>query len=153
EVVKPGVLDDTMRRLVDFYNRSLKPEQGLPPMTLTQESANGRSWSALKTPAFTIHWTYDRGYLVASDDRALAIRALAIRNSGSSLAHSSTFQLSFPASGGIHHSGFAWINTNGALAELSQMMPNPALGSLVAQRDPILVIMDGETERIHAASR
>ncbi|HEY6347291.1 MAG TPA: FecR domain-containing protein [Bryobacteraceae bacterium] len=151
EVVRPGVLDDTVRRLVDAFNRSMKV--GEPQIALIQETVNGRTWTSLNPGPFTIHWTYDRGYLVASTDRALATTAIAIRDSGSSLAHSSTFQLSFPASGGIHHSGFVWINTNGALAEFAQMVPNPALGNLLAQRDPILLVMDGETEQIHAASR
>jgi hypothetical protein len=154
EVMRPGVLDDTMRRLVDFYNRSLRPEQAGEQMTLGEESVNGRTWKSLKVPGpLTIWWTYDRGYLVASSDRALAARAIATRDSGASITHSSTFQLSFPASSGIHHSGFIWINTNGALADFAQMAQNPAVSSLLAQHDPILVVLDGEMERIHAASR
>jgi FecR protein len=154
EVVRPGVLDDTMRRLVDSFNRTVGQEQGAQQITLTQEFVNGRTWTSLKIPGpISLYWTYDRGYLIASTDRALATRAIAIRDSGSSLAHSSTFQLSFPASGGIHHSGFVWINTNGALTDFAQLVPDSPLRSLLAQTDPILLVMDGETERIHAASR
>ena len=36
---------------------------------------------------------------------------------------------------------------------LSPLAPSPALGELMAGRDPILVVFDGSPEQIHAASR
>ncbi len=36
---------------------------------------------------------------------------------------------------------------------LSPLAPSPALGELMAVRDPILVVFDGSAEQIHAASR
>jgi hypothetical protein len=58
-----------------------------------------------------------------------------------------------PGLGTIHHSGFMWINTKGALSELSGLTSNPALKQLLEYRDPVLVVFDGSTERIEAASR
>jgi hypothetical protein len=91
-------------------------------------------------------------------DRALAARAIALRDSGSSLVRSASFQERFPATGGFHHSGFIWFNTSGVLGDVGSLLqnsgsPNPALKNLLASRDPILVTLDGEMERIHAASR
>ena len=155
EVVRPAVLDDSIRKLVDTFNRHLTPEDAAQKVILTQETVNGRSWTSLQTgtsPAVTVHWTYDRGYLIASVDRALAARAITVRASGSSLVRSAAFLERFP-SGGIHHSGFLWVNTNGLLADLASLVQSPAVKSLMASRDPILVTLDGETERIHTASR
>ncbi len=101
----------------------------------------------------TLHWTYDRGYLIASMDRALATRAVTSRESGSSLLHSASFQQRFPATGRLHHSGFLWLNTNGILADLAGLVESPAIKSLMGSREPLLIVLDGETERIHAASR
>jgi hypothetical protein len=53
----------------------------------------------------------------------------------------------------MHPAAFAWLNTKGALGIFSALSPNPALTELLAGRDPILVVFDGTTERIHAASR
>jgi len=58
-----------------------------------------------------------------------------------------------PSSAGLHPSAFAWVNAKGALGILSTLTSNPALGELVAARDPILVVFDGTPEQIHAASR
>ncbi len=145
EVVRPGVLDDTIRRVGKFDNQ----------VALDQETVNGRVWNSLQTsPAGpTIYWTYDRGYLIASMDRALASRAIAIRESGSSLVRSAVFQQSYPASASVHHSGFMWVNTGGALAGLAGLTHNSALQNLAANREPLLITVDGEMERIHAASR
>jgi hypothetical protein len=83
----------------------------------------------------------------------LAARAITVRASGSSLVRSAAFLERFPAAGGIHHSGFLWVNTNGLLADLASLVQSPAVKSLIGSRDPILVTLDGETERIHTASR
>ena len=90
---------------------------------------------------------------IASMDRALATRAVTLSESGSSLPHSASFQQSFPATGGLHHSGYLWLNTNGVLRDLAGLVQSPAIKSLMDSREPLLVVLDGETERIHAASR
>jgi hypothetical protein len=153
EVVRPALLDGTIRRLVDEFNRRLAPEDAGQKITLTRETVNGRAWSSLQARSNALHWTYDRGYLIASSDRALAGRAIAVRQSGAPLVRSAAFLDRFPSAGGIHHSGFLWLNTSGLLADLAPLVQSPALRGLLASRDPILIVMDGETERIHAASR
>jgi hypothetical protein len=155
EVVRPGVLDDAVRRLVDAHNRNVGVEHPDYKMTLSQETVNGRSWTSVQMgfAPLTIHWTYDRGYLIASMDRGLAARAITLRESGSSLIRSVSFQQRFPVTAGLHHSGFFWLNTNGILADLAGLVQNPALKGLMASREPLLIVLDGETERIRAASR
>ncbi|MEX2299317.1 MAG: FecR domain-containing protein, partial [Bryobacterales bacterium] len=155
EAINPGVLDDAARRLVDAYNSKLGAEQAGLTISLTQETVNGRSWNlarAANSP-ITIYWTYDRGYLIASTDRAVATRAIAVRESGTSLVHSVRFQERYPVAANLHSSGFFWLNTNGVLADMASLVNSEALQRLAGSRDPVLFVVNGEMERIHAASR
>ena len=150
EVVRPAVLDATLHRLVDRMNERL-PADG-HKLTWKQESVNGRVWASLSgVGGVSLFWTYDRGYMILSMDRALAARAIGIRDSGSSLVHSVSFRDRFPSSGGLHQSGFVWINA-GATG-LDALVTNPALKNILSSREPILIILEGGTEQIHAASR
>ncbi len=156
EAVNPGALDEAARRLVDAYNAQLQQSgSDGPQLTYALETVNGVSWRSIAASDgnAVLHWTYDRGYLIASMDRGLAARAIAVRESGSPLIHTSEFQQRFPPTSGLHHSGFFWFNTNGVVADLASMADSPALQSLLNSRDPLLVVFDGEAERIHAASR
>ena len=152
EVLNPAVLDATIRRVVDTAN--LKDTQH--QHTLGQETVNGRVWMTLKstgTPGVTLYWTYDRGYLIASTDRATAARAIATRENGTPVIRSARFRQALPGSGSLHYSGFVWVNAQGALRDLAGLVENPALKTLLENRDPALIVLNGETERIHAASR
>jgi len=151
----PAVIDTSLRKLADAVNAELSPEEQANRIVFTQENANGRVWSTLKSGRlpFGVTWTYDRGYLVAASDRASAERAIATRTSGSPLVWSPEFLDRLPSTAGIHPAAFAWLNTKGALGAFSTLAPNPALAELLAGRDPILVVFDGTAEQIHAASR
>jgi hypothetical protein len=151
----PLVIDSSIMKLVEAFNAELEPDEQGKRIVFEQESAGGRTWSRLKLGGLPLgtSWTYDRGYMVAASDRAVAERAIATRNGGSPLVWSPEFLGQLPSSAGLHPSGFAWLNTKGALGVLAVLAPNPALGELVAARDPILVVFDGTPERIHAASR
>ena len=151
----PTVIDSSLQKLVESFNAELGPDEQAKRIVFGQESAGGRTWSTIKPGGLPLGmtWTYDRGYMVAGSDRAVAERAIATRNGGSPLVWSPDFLSQLPSSAGLHPSAFAWLNTKGALGMLSTLAPNPALGELMAGRDPILVVFDGTAEQIHAASR
>jgi hypothetical protein len=151
----PAVIDSSLQRLVTAFNAELGPDEQSTRIVFGQESAGGRTWSTVKPGGLplSIIWTYDRGYMVAASDRGVAERAIATRNGGSPLVWSPEFLGQLPSSAGLHPSAFAWLNAKGALGMLSALAPSPALGELVAGRDPILVVFDGTPEQIHAASR
>jgi hypothetical protein len=151
----PAVIDSSLQKLVESFNAELGPDEQDKRIVLGQESAGGRTWSTLKPGGLSVSitWTYDGGYLVAASDRAVAERAIATRNGGSPLVWSPEFLGQLPSSAGLHPPAFLWLNTKGALGFLSTLTSNPALSELVARRDPILVMFDGEPEQIHAASR
>jgi hypothetical protein len=153
EVLHPTAFDAAIGRMVEAANR-LHSTGDAQLITLTLETVNGRTWHVLHTPAsmITLEWTYDRGYLLASSDRALVLRAIQTRDSGLSLPRSSTFRQAVP-NGSLHHSGYFWVNANGTLADAASLIQSPAIQSLIGTRTPVLVVFDGETEQIAAASR
>jgi hypothetical protein len=122
-------------------------------LTLAQETVNGRSWTSVTGAAGSLSWTYDRGYLIVAADRALATRAIAVRDAGSSVTRSAGFQQRFPVTSSIHHSAFVWFNANGVVQELASLADSPALNSLLGSREPVLIVVEGQPEQIHAASR
>ena len=155
EVLNPGALDEAMRRLVVTINAHVPPDDDDARMMLTEETVNGRVWNSVRPGASltTLYWTYDRGYLIASTDRALAVRAIGVRDSGSSLVRSSVFRRQFPRDGGLHHSGFFWLNTRDVADELALLVNNPGAGVLAGWRDPVLVVLTGEADQVRWASR
>jgi hypothetical protein len=155
EVLNPDTLDETVHRLVDAYNQWLPPDKAESSLVFTQEIIDGRSWNSLKTdvPPMSLYWTYDRGYLVAAMDRALADRAITIRDSGLQLIHSAEFQQRLPISAGLHNSGFLWFNPNDMLAEMASLVQSPALSELIDSQESTLVMVNAGMDEIRMASR
>jgi hypothetical protein len=151
----PAVIDSSLRTLVDTFNAALALDAQQERIVFEQESAGGRVWNTVTAGSlpFGVTWTYDGGHMVAASDRATAERAIATRNGGSALVWSQEFRSQFPASAGLHPSAFGWLNTKGGLEAFSTLAPSPAVASLLAERDPMLVVFDVTTEQIHAASR
>ncbi|MBA3973731.1 MAG: hypothetical protein C0504_05865 [Candidatus Solibacter sp.] len=155
EVYGPDSIDAAAGRFVQAFNAKLPAGQQQFKMTLTKTESGGRTWHTLASAAAKspLMWTYDRGYMIVTMDRSIGERAIAARASGYPLVRSAAFRAQMPGLGAVHHSGFLWINTKGALSELSGLTSNPALRQLLEYRDPVLVVFDGSTERIEAASR
>lgn len=155
EVYKPGTLDGTIAKMVEAFNAQVPAEYQSRKLTMGQQTIDGRLWETVKPAGAptTLYWTYDRGYIVMSTDLAVAQRALKTRDGGFTLTRSAQFTRLLPAATGVHPSGFLWMNTKGALDSLSAVVSSPALKSLSQDRDPILVVVNGETERIRVASR
>ncbi|MFO7692261.1 MAG: FecR domain-containing protein [Vicinamibacterales bacterium] len=150
-----SVIDNSLRKLADAINAELSPEEQAHRIVVGQETAGGRTWTTMKAGGFPfgVTWTYDQGYLVAASDRGSAERAIATRNGGSPLVWSPAFLAQLPSSAGMHPSAFAWLNTRGALGIFSALAPSPAVTKLLAERDAVLVVVNGQAGEIHAASR
>ncbi len=159
EVFSPAALDAVGQRLVDAANQHMKPEDlAKHKLTISKETVSGRVWNSVTDAAKTrtLYWTYDGGYLIFGPDRAIASRAIATRASGTPLVRSARFREMQPATPSVHNSGFVWLNTRGALESLltaSGAAAPPALRNLLSSRDPVLIVLNGETERIAAFSR
>jgi hypothetical protein len=156
EVYRPAAFDDTIRRLVDAFNQALPAaERERLTVTFKKEVVNGREWISVKSAVsqLTIHWTHDRGYLVLAMDRAIANKALATRGGGFPLIRSTAYRQMLPSTAGVHQSAFFWLNPQGALSPFASFAPNPSLKQMLESREPILLVINGEKERIQAASR
>lgn len=151
----PGVIDSSLRQLVDAFNAELGPDEQGKRIVIQQETTGGRTWSTMKPGGLPVGivWTYDRGYLVAASDSGVGERAVATRNGGSQLVWSPEFLGRLPSSAGLHPSAFAWLNAKGALGILATLTSNPKIGQLMSGSDPILVMFDGTPDQIHASSR
>lgn len=151
----PPVIDSSFRTFMDMVNAEIPADQPENRIVFGQESVGGRTWNTISAGqlSLAVTWTYDEGYMVAASDRATAERAIATRHGGSPLVWSAEFQRQLPASAGIHPSAFGWLNTRGALSAFATLASNPAVGRLLAERDPVLVVFDGKADQIHGASR
>jgi hypothetical protein len=151
----PSVIDASLRTFMEAYNAELAPDAQDGRVVFGQEDAGGRIWNTITGGPLSLGltWTYDAGYMVAASDRATAERIIATPRGGSALVWSTEFLAQLPASAGMHPSAFAWLNTKGALGILSSLAPSPAVGRLLAERDPVLVVFDGKADQIHGASR
>jgi hypothetical protein len=148
------VLEESILKLVEACNKGLEIAGQTGRITYAQDADGQRTWTTVQMDGqpFAITWTYDRGYMVVSSDRGTALRAIATRDGGLPLVWSSAFQQQLPPSAGIHPSGFAWLNPKGAFQTLAALVPDSTVRVLIAERDPILVVIDAGTEQIRAVS-
>ena len=155
EVYKPASLDASIAKLVAAANARMGAADPAKHLTLDQETTNGQLWHTLKSSATTqqVAWTYNQGYLVVSNDIGLGGKAIQTKASGFQLVHSAAFTAQMPSAVSVSPAGFAWLNTKGALTSLLAKIPNPALQKLAADRDPVLVVLNADTEQLQLASR
>jgi hypothetical protein len=155
EVYKPGSLDASIAKLAAAFNAELGAANQSKSIALGQETSNGQLWHTLKSGASSqqVAWTYDQGYLIMSNDIGLGTKAIQTRASGFPLVHSAAFTAQMPSGVSVSPAGFAWLNTKGALTSLLAKIPNPALQKLAADRDPVLVVLNADTEQLQLASR
>ncbi len=155
EIYKPTSLDASITKLVTAFNAQLSATDQTKRLTLAPESVNGQLWTTLRSAASKqqIAWTYDQGYLVLTNDIGLGGKAIQTRSSGFALVRSAAFTAQMPSALGVSPAGFAWLNTKGALSSLLAKIPNPALQKLAADRDPVLVVLNADTEQLQLASR
>jgi hypothetical protein len=156
EVSQPSLIDSAMRKFAASVNAKLA-QLGKPAAVAVEEQVvNGRTWMILRPSlgiALTLNWTYHRGYMIVSTDRDLASQAIAVRSSNLFLVGSRKFRDLLPAATGMHQSGFFWLNTQGPLADVAGLMGSGPLKAVLESREPIVIVVNGDTERIQAASR
>jgi hypothetical protein len=159
EVYSPTGIDSVVQRAADAANTKMSAEDlAKHKLSISKETVSGRVWNSITdaSKTQTLYWTYDGGYMIFGPDRAIATRAIATRASGTPLVRSARFREMQPATPTVHNSGFVWLNTRGALEFLVAATGSAApaaLKSLLTSRDPVLIVFNGETERIAAFSR
>jgi len=152
EVYRPASLDESLRRFVEAFNREAQGQQ----LTLATETTGGRTWTTLRsaaTSAVTLQMTYDRGYLLMGTDRATLVKAIQTRAGGFPLVRSAKFRNQLPTGFGVHQSAFLWVNTTESVRQMLSAVNSGPLATLLQSREPLLILVNGETERIAASSR
>lgn len=159
EAYDPERIQSSVSKLVKRANDELRKQGRAVSASLVEEAAEGRTWSTLRVEGspMEIHWTYDRGWLVAGPSRALVQRALQARDTGVSLPHSQQFQDLLPASSRTSYSALAYGNTAralGSLAATASAVGAGAPGGAAALLDarPRIACAWAETDRIVVAS-
>jgi hypothetical protein len=155
EVYKPAAIDAFIAKLAAAFNAELTPGDQAKRITVGEETTNGQLWHTLKSAAMKqqVAWTYSLGYLIVSNDIGLGAKAIQTKTSGFPLVRAAAFTAQMPSAVGVSPAGFAWLNTKGALSTLLARIPNPALQKLAADRDPVLVVLNADTEQLQLASR
>lgn len=132
---------------------------------LSSETVNNRTYYALtlSQPApLTIHYTYVDGYLLAGATRALLDAAIRNRASALTLPRSAEFRSRMPLDGHNNFSAIFYYNLGSAVAPLVDQLKTSgllapeqeaAIASLTANREPSLIYVYGERERIVVGSR
>lgn len=151
EAYRPDSIVSAFERFAQAYNA--KQTSNEFRVTVKRENANGRDWTTVSLGPVSFDMTFDRGYLVAGRDRALVTRAIQTRDSGFSLVRSASFRAQLPNGGGLHSSAFVWVNTQTTLKDILNLIENPALKQMLDSREPVLILVNAETERIQAVSR
>ncbi len=152
EVYRPASLDESLRRFVEAFNRETNSQK----LVLATETTGGRTWTTLRsaaTSAMSLQMTYDRGYLLMGTDRATLVKAIQTRAGGFPLVRSAKFRNQLPTGFGVHQSAFLWINTTESVRQMLSAVNSGPLTTLLQSREPLLILVNGETERIAASSR
>jgi hypothetical protein len=79
-------------------------------------------------PLTEAHYTFADGYLLAGPTRALLVKALQLKMSGTSITHSAKFLAMEPRDHYAHYSGLVYANIGNTLAPLAGL-----IGGLVPQ--------------------
>lgn len=157
EVYNPGRLQATIQQLVNDANDHAKDEQH--KLTLDQETVNGLTYYTLhatgRNKPVEIDYTFTDGYLVMGASRALVMNALAIHQSGNSLARSTDFRNLLPLDQHTDVSALLYQNLAPVVGPvMSQLTPAQlqSLQQLAAESKPSVVCAYGEPNAIRVAS-
>lgn len=160
EVYDAPRLENTIERLVEMHNRECTGKENCT-VQLTAESANGRTYHALKIPAVPFGdavYTFVDGYLVAAPNRQLLDRAMQYRASGYTLTRSGQFMELLPRDHYSNFSAMVYQNAGPQAAALTGLIgslrpgQDKSLGEMAAKLKPMLLTAYGEDDKITVAS-
>jgi hypothetical protein len=164
EVYDPARLQDTLRKVVETYDREAA-KRGGKPLRTAQEVVDGRTYYTIASadggPLLEAHYTFAGGYLVAGPTRALVARALQVKAAGTSIARSTQFQEMAPRDHYANFSAVVYQNLGSTLAPLAGVLGAFANGRPEAQNalkglgnmTPSFIAAYGEPDRITIATK
>ena len=163
EVDNPTRLEWAIEQMVASIQRAASqnnaPQSGI---TLTNETANGRTFYTLTIAKTAIQYVFVDGYLLMAPNRGLLTSAIDGRASGQTLPASSTFRAQLPLDTHTNFSAIAYYNLGSAVGPIVDQLNSSGLltadqqkqiSSLTANRAPTLVYAYGSTDQILVGSR
>ncbi len=160
EVYDPTRLQQTIATTIEKINRELAAE-GKPGLVLAETSNGGRTYYSVTggSSGFTVHYVFVDGYLIVAPSHVLLERAISIRASGLTLAHSDRLRGLLGRDGQVNVSALVYRNLDQLAAIGRKVMPKGALGadqsgvaSLLLGQGPSLLYAYAEEDRIVFAS-
>jgi hypothetical protein len=127
EVNDPQHLQQTLERVVTEVNKEAAVF-GKGSLNWEQSEAGERTFYTLKSSDFglQVNYVYSKGYMIVAPSRALLERALAARDNGASLLHSSKFTSGLPADGNANFSAVFYHNLASLVQPFAQQIANSA---------------------------
>ena len=128
EVNDPEHLQQTLERVVTEVNKEAAVF-GKSGLSWDKTESGDRTFYTLKSADFglvEVNYVYSRGYMIVAPSRALIERALAARDNGASLAHSSKFTAGLPADGNANFSAVFYHNLAPLVQPFAQQIANSA---------------------------
>jgi hypothetical protein len=159
EVYDPAHLQQTFETAIARLNDELRT-QGKAGITLSQESAGGRTFYSIRStdPKLELHYLYSDGYVVAGPNRALLERALQQRSSGVTIANNPKFRDLLGPDGEVSVSALIYHNLSSIAKSASKVLPDsvrkggihngPDFSKLLAMQGPTLYYAYAEPDRI-----
>jgi hypothetical protein len=167
EVRDPGRLQSTIQQLVADVNEHEIQHHSSDGQTRTQrvelaleqQTANGLTFSTIRsldaTKSFEVTYTFTDGYIILAPSRALVMNAIAIHQSGNSLAHSAEFRALLPQDEHADVSAVLYQNLAPVIGPIAQQLTASQLQSLqqiAAETKPSVVCAYGEDNAIRVAT-
>ncbi len=127
EVLDPQHLQQAMERVVTEVNKEAA-NFGKSGLSWERAESGDRTFYTLKSADFglQVNYVYSRGYMIVAPSRALLEKALAARDSGVSLLHSSKFTAGLPADGNANFSAVFYHNLAPIVQPFAQQIANTA---------------------------
>jgi hypothetical protein len=164
EVYDPARFQATLLKVVEAYNREAATRGGVPIRT-SQEVAEGRTYYMIAwgnpNPLTEAHYTLADGYLIAAPSRALIVKALQVKSSGTSITHSTRFVSMLPRDRNMNFSALIYQNLGSTLAPIAGLLGSFVPAGNAAQSKmlqnlgnmkPTLIAAYGEQDRISVAT-
>jgi hypothetical protein len=162
EVNDPQHLQQALEHAVTEVNKEVSAF-GKSGLVWEKTESGDRTFYTLKSPDFgfvQVNYVYANGYMIVAPSRALIDRALAARDTGTSLLHSSRFTAGLPADGNANFSAIFYHNLAPLVQPIAQQIaaqnlpqgPQQAVKAMAAEMTPTLAYAYAQGDSITFAA-
>jgi len=157
EVNDPDRLENTLERLVQAVNSQTQGANA-HTIAIVPSTSGSQHYYAIQdvtTGTVVANYTFDDGFMIVAQQRALLMDTLQIHSSGNSLGQSAAFRALLPRDQNENYSAVAYQNLSPVLTPLLSQFSGDsanAIRKLAADSRPTVACAWGKDTRIEAAS-